>query len=105
MALIARLKMAEVTLKPLAKNDFIEIWRFIALDNDAAADKLLDRIDDVLQMLARNPLAGRSRHELSENLRSFSVGACVVFYLPTVTGLEVVRLRSGYLDIQPLEFG
>jgi len=43
----------------------IEIWNFIAADSERAADKLLDRIEEILRMLGDNPKAGRVRPELS----------------------------------------
>ena len=91
--------MGEITRRPLARDDLIEIWTYIAEDNDRAADGMLDRIESVLRMLADQPQSGRLRPELSDNLRSFAVGTYVVFYRPTGKGIELVRVRSGYLDI------
>jgi toxin ParE1/3/4 len=48
-----------------AEIDLEEIWLFIAADNIAAADRLLDRIGSIFEMLAENPLAGRLRPELA----------------------------------------
>jgi len=79
--------------------DLDSIWDFIADDNPTAADRVLDRIGEVLDMLIRNPLAGRQRPELAPGLRSFPAGNYIVFYLPLDDGIEVVRILSGYLDI------
>lgn len=84
---------------PLVADDLFEIWAFIAGDNPAAADRQLDRIANVLQNLADNPLMARARPELGEELRSFPVGAYVVFFRPMPGGIHVVRILSGYLDI------
>ena len=94
----------EIVRRPQAKLDLIEIWGFIADDNEAAADRMLDRIDDVLGMLRDRPLAGRERPELAPKLRSFPVGSYLVFYLPLPNGIDLVRVRSGYLDIGPDDF-
>ena len=94
----------EIVRRPQARLDLIEIWGFIADDSEAAADRMLDRIEDVLRMLRDRPLAGRQRPELAQELRSFPVGSYIVFYLPLPNGIDLVRVRSGYLDIGPNDF-
>lgn len=49
----------------------MRIWRYIADDNEKAADRLLDRFQDAANKLAVHPEAGRPRPELSDGLRSF----------------------------------
>ncbi|CAA2103675.1 hypothetical protein MBUL_02315 [Methylobacterium bullatum] len=60
---------------------------------------MLDRIEGILRMLADRLRAGRSRPELADNLRSFPIGAYVLFYLPLPDGIELVRILHGYRDI------
>jgi len=57
-----------------ARLDLLEIWQFIADDNETAADALLDRFESVLFMLSNRPKAGRARPELGDEIRSFPVG-------------------------------
>lgn len=42
-----------------AEDDLIDIWLYIAQDNPAAADKLLDTIEEKGQLLADNPKLGQ----------------------------------------------
>ena len=86
---------------PAARRDLIGIWRFIADDNEAAADRLLARIEQSIVMLREHPFAGRDRPELAMNIRSFPVGNYVLFYRPLADGIELVRVLSSYQDIQP----
>ena len=79
--------------------DLDSIWNFIASDNTGAANRLIDRIGEVFELLVRNPLAGRKRPELRQDLRSFPVGSYVVFYVPLPDGIEVVRVMNGRQDI------
>jgi toxin ParE1/3/4 len=72
----------EITRKPRARLDLIEIWRFIADNNESAADRTLDRFEEVLSMLRDNPMGGRARPELASDIRSFPVGNYVLFYRP-----------------------
>ena len=94
----------EIVRRPQARLDLIEIWEFIADDSEAAADRMLDRIGEVLRMLRDRPLAGRSRPELLPELRSFPVASYIVYYLPLPHGIDLVRVRSGFLDIGPDDF-
>ena len=89
------------TFRPRAVADADAIWDFIAADNPRAADALLDRLDRALSMLAENPLAGRERAELAQDIRSFPVGNYVIFYTPTKDGIEVIRLLHGSRDVGP----
>ena len=82
-----------------AELDIGSIWDYVAADNIKAADTLLDRIERTFDMLAETPLAGRARHELARNLRSFPVGSYVIFYFPIPDGVEIVRVMSGRQDI------
>jgi toxin ParE1/3/4 len=95
----------KIQFRPQVQTDLDAIWDFIAVDNITAADRLLDRIGTVIDMLAHNPLAGRERPELVPSLRSFPVGNYMIFYLPLDGGVDVVRILSGYLDIEANDFG
>jgi toxin ParE1/3/4 len=83
---------------PQAEVDLTSIWRSIAEDSVKAA-ALLDRIEEAFDMLARMPLAGRARTDLALKLRSFPVGNYVISYLPVPDGIEVVRVMSGWQDV------
>lgn len=96
--------MLEIVRLPQAEEDLIQIWRYIADDNEQAADRLLDRFADVARKLATHPEAGRSRFELADGLRSFVIGNYVLFYLASRSQLIIVRVLSRYLDIDEDDF-
>jgi toxin ParE1/3/4 len=50
-------------------------------------------------MLLQSPLAGRERPDLCQGLRSFPVGSYVIFYIPLLDGIEVIRVLNGRQDI------
>jgi len=52
-------------------------------------------------MLVQNPLAGRQRPELVPGLRSFPVGNYVIFYVPLIDGIEVLRVMNSRRDVDP----
>ena len=78
-----------------SEDDLLEIWRFIALDNPAAADRVLDRIERTIGLLARHPLMGPARPDLRKDLRYFVSGRYLIFYRPNSGGVEIVRVIHG----------
>jgi toxin ParE1/3/4 len=73
-----------------ARLDLIDIWNYIADDNEAAANWMFDRIEGVLRMLSEQPKAGREGPELAPELRSLPVGNYLLFYLPLPGGIDLV---------------
>ncbi len=57
------------TLTARAEEDLIDIWTYIAADNPAAADRVIDRIEDMFGRVATNPQLGQARTDLAEGLR------------------------------------
>jgi toxin ParE1/3/4 len=74
--------MAKLLIRPLAENDLLDIWDFIAEAeaDEINADRFLDLIQKKLEAIATTPGIGRSREELAPGLRSFPVQNYVVFY-------------------------
>jgi toxin ParE1/3/4 len=88
---------------PQADQDLDSIWDFTASNSVRAADKQIARIGEIFEMLVENPLAGRERRELRASLRSFPVGNYVIFYVPLLDGVEIIRVMHGRQDIGPDE--
>ncbi len=85
--------------RPLAKADATEIWKWIAADNADAAMAVLDRFEDVAEMLADYPEAGTDRSDLLEGLRSFPVSGYVLFYRRARGRTEIVRIIHVRRDV------
>lgn len=96
--------MLKIVRTPRARSDLIEIWTYVADDNEASADQLLWRFDSVLSMLSETPYAGRARPELHSEIRSFPVGNYVIFYRILADAIDVVRVMSRFRDISPTIF-
>ncbi|MGH7024267.1 MAG: type II toxin-antitoxin system RelE/ParE family toxin [Caulobacteraceae bacterium] len=94
--------MARFTRTARAEQDLIEIWTYIARDNLTAADRLLDRIDDVCATLAEFPNMGEARPDLAEQLRYFVAGAYLVLYREVSGGVEIVRVVHGARNLPGL---
>jgi toxin ParE1/3/4 len=56
---------------PHARADLTDTWLYISERSIAAADRVVDEIDRVCQVVADHPEIGRERPEISPGLRSF----------------------------------
>lgn len=84
----------KVNRRPLAREDALEIWRYIARDDPRAADAVVDRFDQLIAMLARHPEAGRARPDLRQGYRSFPDGRFLIVYTYDDASLNVVRILA-----------
>ena len=94
--------MPRIIRAPQAEEDLFEIGLYIARDNPVAADRLLDTIEQKLDLLARQPMVGSDCSYLAEGLRRFPIGNYVVYYRPFPDGIEVVRVLHGARDADSL---
>lgn len=85
-----------------ADQDLDEIWIYIAVDSDAAADRLVDRIVAAEDRLAEFPNLGRLRPDLAEDVRSWAVGDYVILYRLTADEILVARILHGARDLGAL---
>ena len=85
-----------------AEDDLFGIALHIAQDDAAAAERFIDRIHQKCQMLAEQPGMGPKREELASGLRSLRMGNYLIFYRTVSDGVEVVRVLSGYRDLDTL---
>ena len=84
--------MPSILRTPEAKIDAAEIWCYIAEDNEAAADKLIDQIEDRFAMLAQHRTTGESVEYIRPDVRRSVVGNYVIYYIPDNDGITVVRI-------------
>ena len=91
--------MADVTLRPQAFEDLTEIFAYIYQGSPKHAESFADLVQANFERLAKRPRLGRSRPELMPDVRSLTIGRYVIFYLPRVRGIEVVRVLHGSRDI------
>lgn len=90
--------MAKYRLTPRAEEDLRDIWRTIAADNERAADKLVLRILEKLELAAGQPRMDAARPELSPSARILIEGRYVVIYEPMPDGIVAVAIVHGMRD-------
>lgn len=91
-------------LSEQAEADLNSIWRYAASVDVKAANGLIDRLTDSMDLLAEAPLAGRARPEFGAKLRSFFVRGYAIFYVVSPGGIEIARVLHERLDIDPADF-
>ena len=87
--------MARVVYSPRAQADLDEIWLHVALDNPAAADRLIDRIVARCQGLDGHPQLGPARPEIASEARALVVGDYLLLYRVDGFGAVIVRVVHG----------
>ena len=83
--------------------DLEQIWDYIAHDDVEAADRWIEKLLDVIEMLSRTPEIGHKRQDLTTlPLMFWSVGAYLVIYRKQVRGIEIVAVTQGARHIPSL---
>jgi toxin ParE1/3/4 len=72
--------VAELFVSRRAEADLRSIWRYIAFDNPAAADRILLRIDRRIQILRRFPTIGALRNDIRRGMRMLVEGNYLLLY-------------------------
>lgn len=88
------------SLSPHAESDLDEIWDYFAQFDADNANRFLLEVFEIFGMLARNPLAGRVRNEIRENLRSFPKGDYAIFYYTNVVSVRIIRVLHSARNIE-----
>jgi len=96
--------MSAARLKPLARQDLLDIEEFIAEDNPIAAVEFTDMLQQKCDSLAANPYIGVTRSDLVTSLRMFPIRDYLIFYLPTGGGVDIARIVHASRDINALIF-
>ncbi|NEO88205.1 MAG: type II toxin-antitoxin system RelE/ParE family toxin [Spirulina sp. SIO3F2] len=66
------------------------------------SETFLQKLNQVCGKLLAFPGMGRKRYELLPDLRSFPVENYLIFYRPLAEGIEILRVVSGYRDLEQL---
>lgn len=96
--------MRRATFRQEAEADVYSAAKRIAEDAGLLepAYRFIDIISEKAALIATQPEMERERPELAAGLRSFPVGAFVIFYRPSKDGIEVIRVPRGSRDIPTL---
>ncbi|SFU02666.1 type II toxin-antitoxin system RelE/ParE family toxin [Mesorhizobium sp. YR577] len=82
-----------------AEEDLIDIWLYVAANNEAAADRLLDRFQARWELLATQPYSGMERTDIAASIRHLVMGEYLTFYRIAADHIEILRVLHGKRDI------
>jgi antitoxin ParD1/3/4 len=89
---------------PEAKADLYEIWSYIAADNERAANRVEGEIYKACAFIARGPLRGQVRRDLTERpLRFWTIQRYpnyIVVYDPASSPVQIVRILHGMREVK-----
>jgi toxin ParE1/3/4 len=97
-----------VIWRRLAEEDLTDAYLHIGADSPTAADRLLEAVEEAIQVLLENPDVGRLREFRSpraQAIRSWVVRgfeSYVIFYRHDGEDIEIVRFIHGARDIPRL---
>ncbi|CAN5687987.1 hypothetical protein BH10CYA1_BH10CYA1_03890 [soil metagenome] len=92
--------MIRITFAGEALEDLDGIYRYIAEDNMAAADRHRQQLQRRWEQLTDQPRIGRARNELKPGYRSITEGAYVILYrIVSDEEVQVMRVLHGKQDL------
>jgi toxin ParE1/3/4 len=94
--------MKRVRRLPAAISDVDEIWFYIAQDNPAAAQRMIEQIADATARLEDFPASGSPRPDVHPAARSIPVGPYTVYYRIEEKTVDIVRVVHAARDIGAL---
>jgi toxin ParE1/3/4 len=99
----------ELLWTPQAEADLLDIYSFVAIDNRAAADRILDRVESDIQILTRNPRLCQRRPDIHPSMRIFVEHPYLILYQThpdtdegAVTAVEIVRIVDGRRNLKDI---
>jgi toxin ParE1/3/4 len=95
--------MPQFFLSQPAIRDIEDIADFIASQQSLQqAEEFLAKLDDKFARMIQFPNLGRPRDEILPGMRSLAVDSYLIFYAVTASDIEILRVVSGYRDINAL---
>ncbi len=94
--------MSGYSFTDLAIQDLESICDAIAVNNPDAGSDLFDRIREQCLRVAKFPLSGKKYDRLKPSLRGFIVKSYIIFYSIEGENITVVRVISGYRDLDSI---
>jgi toxin ParE1/3/4 len=91
-----------LVFRPRAEADLLDIWLSVAVDDPAAADRLIDRIREQCVLISEYPELGPTRPLIAPDARIWPVGRYLLLYKPILDGAEIQRVVHGARDIANL---
>ncbi len=93
--------MPSYSLSPEAKKDLLTIHAHTQSKwGIQQAQKYIDALEKKCEKVAKSPHIGRERPEIKPGYRSITEGKHVIFYRVGDSGIEILRILHGRMDIE-----
>jgi toxin ParE1/3/4 len=89
-------------ISPEASRDLSEIIDYFTNRNIDAGERFVDEFEKKCKYLANFPNMGRSYENIRVDLRGVPLDGYVIFYRVINGGIEIVRVVSGYRNLESL---
>lgn len=91
--------MKTLVFSDKARDDLLNILRYIARDKPHAAARFVDKLEQQCEFLARFPESGLKRDDLASALRLFTFRGYGIYFRNLEDRVRVERVLSPGLDI------
>lgn len=81
-----------------ARTDLLSIIQYVGIQraNPTAAERLAERLDEAMSLLATRPDMGHRNEKLAPlEFRFWSVGPYLIIYRPETSPLQIIRIWHG----------
>lgn len=93
--------MPSYSLSPEAKKDLLSIRAYTQKEwGSQQAQKYIDALEKRCDGLSQRPHTGRERPEIKPGYRSVAERKHVIFYRACDSGIEILRIPHGRMDIE-----
>ena len=96
--------MASILITPAAENDLVNIWLYIARDDQDAADRVYQAAEKTFDSLLAAPRMGtlyQAKRPQLKGMRFFPISKLhnyVIYYREHPQGIEIVRVLHAHMD-------
>ena len=93
--------MSGYSVSPQAVEDLFEIWQYIALQSEDAANRVQSEFYEMFGALARMPRLGHRRKDLTRRpVLFFSLYSYLIVYQPDVDVIRIMAVVHGRRDVK-----
>ncbi|MBD2447545.1 type II toxin-antitoxin system RelE/ParE family toxin [Nostoc sp. FACHB-152] len=94
--------MKQHIISPAASLDLAEIIDYFTIRNIEAGERFIDEFEKKCKYLANFPNMGRSYANINNDLRGVPLDGYIILYRIIDSGIEIVRVVSGYRNLESL---
>ena len=94
--------MKQHIISPEANQDLEEIIDYFTSRNIDAGERFIDEFNKKCRYLANFPNMGRSYADINNYLRGVPLDGYIILYRVKDSGIEILRVVSGYRDLESL---